>query len=176
MLHKIDGIAFLGTVGNRVNIRQALPLGERLLAQVRAMPGVTMAELCGSIRRRRETSKDIDIVAAAADAGPVMAAFTALPEVMKVIGHGETKSSIVAKMIVDGEQVVLNADLRVVAEQQFPFAIAWASSQDGAGAIVAKAYGLNAALLQGTIDNTEMYRLMYGTLFGSLPPRSGSNP
>jgi len=55
--------------------------------------------------------------------------------------------------------------------QQFPFAIAWASSKDGSGAIVAKAHGLNASQLQNTIDNTEIYRLMYGTLFGSLPAR-----
>jgi DNA polymerase (family 10) len=119
----LEGIQFLGTVGNRVRIDLALALGERLLAQIKTMPGVTKAELCGSLRRRRETAKDIDIVAAAADAGPVMAAFVGLPDVMQVIGHGETKSSIVARMVLNGEPVVLNADLRVVTEQQFPFAV-----------------------------------------------------
>ena len=121
----LEGIAFLGTVGNRVRIDLALPLGEALLERVKAMPGVIRAELCGSLRRRRETSKDIDIVASAKDAGPVMAAFVAMPEVMQVVGHGETKSSIVAQMDVDGDRVVLNADLRVVSDEQFPFAVAY---------------------------------------------------
>jgi len=53
--------------------------------------------------------------------------------------------------------------------QRFLFAIAWSGSGDYAGAIMAKAHGLNAARLHGTIDNTEIYRLMYGTLFGDLP-------
>jgi DNA polymerase (family 10) len=89
------------------------------------MPGVKRAELCGSIRRRRETAKDIDIVAAAKDAGPIMKAFTSLPQVMQVIGHGDTKSSVVAQMTTGGEKVVLNADLRVVNDTQFPFAVAY---------------------------------------------------
>lgn len=55
--------------------------------------------------------------------------------------------------------------------QRFPFAIAWSGFNDNSGAIVAKAHGLNASLLHGTIDNTEIYRIMYGTLFGSLPLR-----
>lgn len=55
--------------------------------------------------------------------------------------------------------------------QRFPFAVVWSGANDNAGAIVAKAHGLNANLLHGTIDNTELYRLMYGTLFGSLPAR-----
>ncbi|MFO0937361.1 MAG: DNA polymerase/3'-5' exonuclease PolX [Gemmataceae bacterium] len=115
----LEGIAFLGTVGNRVRIDLALPLGEALLARVKAMPGVVRAELCGSVRRRRETSKDIDIVASSDDAAPIMAAFVAMPEVMQIVGHGETKSSVVAQMMVDGERVVLNADLRVVSDEQF---------------------------------------------------------
>lgn len=55
--------------------------------------------------------------------------------------------------------------------QRFPFAVVWSGANDNAGAIVAKAHGLNADLLPNTIDNTELYRLMYGTLFGRLPPR-----
>jgi DNA polymerase (family 10) len=119
----LDGIAFLGTVGNRVRIDLALALGNTLLEQIRGMPGVKRAELCGSIRRRRETAKDIDIVASAKDAGPIMEAFVTLPQVMQVVGHGETKSSIVAQMNAGTEKVVLNADLRVVTETQFPFAV-----------------------------------------------------
>lgn len=121
----VDGIAFLGTVGNRVRIDLALTLGTALLEQVLALRGVKRAELCGSIRRRRETAKDIDIVASSNEVGPVMKAFTSLPQVIKVIGHGETKSSIVAEMTAGGEKVVLNADLRVVSETQFPFAVAY---------------------------------------------------
>ena len=96
------------------------------------MPGVIRAELCGSLRRRRETAKDIDIVASSDDAEPIMDAFVKLPEVMQVVGHGPTKSSIVAAMHVDGEKVVLNADLRVVTDEQFPFALAALHRQQGA--------------------------------------------
>lgn len=119
----LEGINFLGTVGNRVRLDKGLALGERLLEKVRAMPGVIRAELCGSVRRRRETVKDIDIVASAADAGPIMDAFVKLPEVLQVVGHGETKSSIVAEMALGREKVVLNADLRVVTDEQFPVTI-----------------------------------------------------
>lgn len=50
--------------------------------------------------------------------------------------------------------------------RKFPFAIAWSSSGDNTGAIVAKAHGLNANKLPNTLDNTDIYRLMYLTLFG----------
>ncbi|MEM6752898.1 MAG: alkaline phosphatase [Cyanobacteria bacterium P01_C01_bin.38] len=47
-----------------------------------------------------------------------------------------------------------------------PFAIAWAGSDDFTGSIVAKTHGLNADKLPTTVDNTDIYRLMYLTLFG----------
>ncbi|MFC2103484.1 alkaline phosphatase [Bacteroidota bacterium] len=49
---------------------------------------------------------------------------------------------------------------------QFPFAISWSSHDDVCGSIVAKAEGLNAELMKGTVDNTIIYRIMYATLFG----------
>jgi DNA polymerase (family 10) len=119
----LDGIAFLGTVGNRVRLDKGLALGERLLEKIRAMPGVIRSELCGSLRRRRETVKDIDIVVSATDAAPIMDAFVKLPEVLQVTGHGPTKSSIVAEMAWGREKVVLNADLRVVPDEQFPVTV-----------------------------------------------------
>ncbi len=51
----------------------------------------------------------------------------------------------------------------------FEFGIAYASTTDVAGSIVSKAYGLNSDLLGNTVDNTDMYRIMYETLFGVAP-------
>ncbi len=46
------------------------------------------------------------------------------------------------------------------------FGIAWAAYDDLGGGIIAKAHGLNAGLLQNNVDNTDIYRIMYTTLFG----------
>lgn len=48
----------------------------------------------------------------------------------------------------------------------FDFGVAWATLSDVAGGIVSKTYGLNADLLPDTTDNTDIYRVMYQTLFG----------
>ncbi len=119
----LEGIAYLDTVGQRVRIDQALPLGLTLLARVRDLPGVVRAELCGSVRRRKETAKDLDILVSSPDPQPVLDAFVKFPEVMQVVGHGGTKASVVAGLALDGHKVVLNADLRVVADAEFPFAL-----------------------------------------------------
>jgi alkaline phosphatase len=50
--------------------------------------------------------------------------------------------------------------------KQWPFGIVWSSFEDNLGGNVAKAHGLNAGLLPLNTDNTDIYRLMYGTLFG----------
>jgi len=53
------------------------------------------------------------------------------------------------------------------------FAIAWTGQNDVAGGVLVRADGLNAAQLSdhfgGTMDNTDIYRLIYLTLFGSMP-------
>jgi glycerophosphoryl diester phosphodiesterase len=46
------------------------------------------------------------------------------------------------------------------------FAVGWVGTPDFPGSIVAKTYGMNADYLPSTLDNTEIYRLMYQTLFG----------
>lgn len=68
-------------------------------------PNVTF-EPVGSLRRGTETCGDIDILAIGA-APDVMATFTAYPQVERVLGQGETKSSV---LIRGGYQ----ADLRLV--------------------------------------------------------------
>lgn len=119
----LAGIKFLDSHGQRVRIDVAEPVADALLARLRALPGVIRAEVCGSLRRRRETTKDIDIVASSADPEAVTAAFAKFPEVVQVAGQGPTKCSVVAQLPSDGKPITLNSDLLVVSDDQFPFAI-----------------------------------------------------
>jgi DNA polymerase (family 10) len=116
----LEGIGFLAQMGQRLRIDQVLPLAQSLLDGLRDCPGIQRMELCGSLRRRRETIKDIDILVSAKDAAPIMERFVKLPGVAQVIGHGETKSSII---VAGSGRIMMNADLRVVDDKQFPFAL-----------------------------------------------------
>src|SRR5574341_103846 len=71
--------------------------------------------MAGSLRRMRETVKDIDVLVAAAPR-PAMEAFVGLPNVAEVLARGETKSSV---RLVEGIQ----ADLRVVEPDAFGSAL-----------------------------------------------------
>lgn len=120
----LEGLAFLDQVGNRVRLDQALMIAESVIAEIKKIPGIHRLELCGSLRRRRETIKDIDILVSADDAAPIMDAFVNLPNVQKVVGHGPTKSSVMlAGVDHHSSRVLINADLRVVSDEQFPFAL-----------------------------------------------------
>src|SRR4051812_22216188 len=48
----------------RYGIAEALAQAEPLLEDVRKLPGVVRAELAGSLRRRKETAADVDLIAA----------------------------------------------------------------------------------------------------------------
>lgn len=77
---------------------------------------VIRASLGGSVRRKKETVKDIDIVTSTAHPDKVMEFFTTLDDVVDVIAKGSTKSSIKLKS-------GINADLRTVEDKQFPYAL-----------------------------------------------------
>lgn len=119
----LQGIAFLDEVGERVRLDQALMIAEQITEPLRHVKGLHRLEVCGSVRRRKETIKDVDILASASDPDAVMDAFVGLPQVQRVIGRGETKASVVVSSVTEGGQrITMNADLRVVSDEQFPFA------------------------------------------------------
>jgi DNA polymerase (family X) len=120
----LESLKFLAETGQRVRIDQALALATRLVEQIRECPGIVRLEVCGSLRRRKETINDIDILVSADDPGPIMERFVTLPQVVQVTGHGDTKSSVtVANVQSHGRRVLMNADLRIVRDEQFPFAL-----------------------------------------------------
>ena len=73
-------------------------------------------EIAGSLRRCKEVVKDIDLIVSSDSPKKVMERFVSDVEVQRVTGHGETKSSVVLNSGVA-------ADLRVVSEKEFPFAL-----------------------------------------------------
>jgi DNA polymerase (family 10) len=100
----------------RMPLGTALPLAERLLESVRDVAHVEAAELAGSLRRRRETIGDIDLLVQAKDTAAALRAVTRLPETRHVVAVGDTKATVVLE---NGIQV----DIRAVPEESFGAAL-----------------------------------------------------
>jgi DNA polymerase (family 10) len=120
----LEAITFRERTGQRVRIDQAQLLAHQLLDAMADVPGIRQIALCGSLRRCKETIQDIDLLLSADEPGPIMEHFVSLPGVVQVLGQGDTKSSIALEHdLGSGRRLVLNADLRVVGDEQFPFAL-----------------------------------------------------
>ncbi len=112
----LEGIKNRIAYGKRHRWHEAAAIAEPILAGLRALPQVSLAESAGSLRRARETVGDLDFLVASSEPKPIMDWFVAYPGVKEVTAHGETKSSV---RFENG----LQADLRVVPAEQFYFAL-----------------------------------------------------
>ncbi len=90
----IAGIEALGRRSNRIPLGRAWPFAQELIEYLKKADGVEAVEVGGSLRRMRSTVGDIDVLAAANDSKAVMDAFTRRKDVARVLGKGETKSSV----------------------------------------------------------------------------------
>jgi DNA polymerase (family X) len=90
----IDGIARLENRSSRLLIHDADALMAGLLSRLREARGVRRLEMAGSLRRRRPTIGDLDLLAAVDDPPAVIAALDGLREVDKVVAAGTDKTSI----------------------------------------------------------------------------------
>ena len=114
----LAGIAALRKHSSKFLFSAAEKAALSILESIRGQSGVVRAEIAGSVRRRKETIGDIDIVVSAKPAAvaAIMRAFTTHADVERITGEGETKSSVV---LASG----INCDLRVVNDTEFPFAL-----------------------------------------------------
>ena len=90
----LEGLASLSRRSGRIPLGRAYPLAQDIMATLKKVKGVVDAAPAGSLRRMRSTVGDLDILVAAKDSSTVMEAFVKLPGVSRVLGKGETKSSI----------------------------------------------------------------------------------
>jgi DNA polymerase (family 10) len=86
---------------------QGLPAVRRVVTELESHPAAIAVSEAGSVRRRRETVRDLDLIATSSDAGALIAAFCGGDWVSEVIARGDTKATVVGH---DG----LRFDLRVV--------------------------------------------------------------
>jgi DNA polymerase (family X) len=103
----LRGLDLLEHAGDRVLLNVAAETAAAVISAVGAVPGCLRIAPAGSLRRARESIGDVDVLAAAAESAPLMAALTAMPEAAEVIASGPTKTSI-------RTAAGLQVDLRVV--------------------------------------------------------------
>ncbi len=114
----LEGIAFRKKYASHHLISHALRTADPILDQLRSHPDVIRCATAGSLRRHKEIIGDIDFLASSGNPKAVIAYFTALPGVILIHASGDTKASVV----LEGG---IQADLRVVTDPEFPFALAY---------------------------------------------------
>lgn len=100
----------------RLPLSLAWPLSERVAASLREALGESAVEPAGSIRRRRETVGDIDLLVASDDPARVLKAVRSLPRTREILASGPTKISFLTR-----EQ--FQVDVRIVPRESWGSAL-----------------------------------------------------
>ncbi len=104
----LKGIELIKGGMERMPLGIALPLANEIVGVLKKLSEVKKINPAGSLRRRKETIGDIDILITSTHPAKVMDVFTNLPCVSQVIAQGETKSSILTKEGIHVDVRVLN--------------------------------------------------------------------
>ena len=112
----LKGIELLKKGRERMPLSTAMRVADEFAVSLKKLPEVKNISTAGSLRRQKETVRDIDILVISRQPEKIMNAFTSLPAVKEVLAKGETKSSVRTE---DDIQV----DCRVVEEKSFGAAL-----------------------------------------------------
>lgn len=114
----LQGMAFHEKYASRHHLHLALAVAEPLLEALRNHPAVTRCSTAGSLRRSKEVIGDIDFVVSSRKPNEVIDYFVKQPAVLTILAQGDTKASVIVEQ-------GIQADLRVVSDAEFPFALAY---------------------------------------------------
>ena len=112
----LKGIEVLKKFKGKFLFAGVIEEAEKIHKKIENFKYVKRASLAGSVRRKKEIVKDIDIVASTDNPEKVMDFFTTLDEAEDIIAKGDTKSSIRLKS-------GINVDIRTVEDFQYPYAL-----------------------------------------------------
>ena len=102
----------------RTLLRRAMDLARPLVEYLENVEGVKKVEAAGSLRRRKETVGDLDVLVTGDDEAGIMDAFVEYDEVENVVQKGDTRTTV---LLDSGIQV----DLRVVSHSSFGAALVY---------------------------------------------------
>jgi len=114
----LKGIEMLKRGRERQPLGKVLPIANEILGHLKKNAPVSKIDLAGSLRRWKDTIKDIDILTTSDNPKEVMSVFVHLPNVKDILMHGPTKSSIITDQN-------LQVDLRVVEKGSYGAALAY---------------------------------------------------
>nr|PZN11868.1 MAG: DNA polymerase/3'-5' exonuclease PolX [Caldicoprobacter oshimai] len=112
----LEGIQFIKQFSGHHLYFEAYEEAVKLKEYLKNTGLVIRCEIAGSIRRKKEIVKDIDILATSAQPDRLMDCFVNYQGVKDVVAKGDTKTSVVLNS-------GINADLRVVKDEEFPYAL-----------------------------------------------------
>ncbi len=112
----LESIENLGKYSGEFLFPVAMKLALEVVSALKESGLVIRCSEAGSLRRRKEIIKDIDILASSNDSAALMDYFSKLPLVAGIISKGDTKTSVTLTM-------GINVDLRVVDDIQYPYAL-----------------------------------------------------
>ena len=108
----LRGLQFLEKSGNRRTYGSALKFARALEKTISQIPEVIRIAIGGSLRRKRETIGDIDLVVTSSQPEKVVERIVSLPIVDHVYGKGNTKVNVRLRNLMD-------ADIRIVPDESF---------------------------------------------------------
>jgi len=112
----LKGIEVLKKFKGKFLFAGVIEEAEKIHKKIENFKYIKRTSLAGSVRRKKEIVKDIDIVASTDNPEKVMDFFTTLDEAEDIIAKGDTKSSIRLKS-------GINVDIRTVEDFQYPYAL-----------------------------------------------------
>ena len=155
-----------------------LPVVREVVEALRRHPAAVDVSEAGSARRRRETFRDLDVIATATDPAALTGHFVGLPWVLEVVAHGDTKAAVITKQ-------GLRLDLRVVPPESYGDLLQhFTGSKDHNVALREQAQrrGLSVSEYGVTVVETGEVRTfraeedLYGFLgYGFIPPELREN-
>ena len=111
----LKSIEFAKASGKRFLLGTALDIAEEIKNKLKKLKDVNKIEVAGSLRRKKETIGDIDILITSKNPGKVMDFFTKMDDIEDVLAKGPTKASVRLEGI--------QADLRVLPEKTYGAAL-----------------------------------------------------
>lgn len=110
----LDGIKNQGSRPERLPVHYMLKIAEQIESYLDTIPTITRYSLAGSLRRLRETIKDIDFIISTEYRETVKSALLEMDDIKDVIASGDTKISITLE-----DEFDVNVDFRLVTDAEY---------------------------------------------------------